>query len=270
MEIVSIIVPFFNASKTIQCTLESISNQNFQQFECILIDDGSTDNSFSIVNRFISKDKRFKLFQQRNAGVVSARNLGIQQSKGRFITFLDADDIWDQNFLLESLLIREKSDKPIPITHCSYIRFKLNNKKISYSLVHPPKIINYKNILKKNFMPLLTVLIDRKIISNFFFEEKRPEDYKLWINLIYEKRYESISLGKELAYYRVSKNQRSKNKLISLVRIYNLFSQLPNNNLIMNISNSLNWLIYNSIQRLNLKKNINKEQLDFLNSLLIK
>tara|TARA_Y100000589_G_scaffold235069_1_gene222461 strand:+ start:1342 stop:2154 length:813 start_codon:yes stop_codon:yes gene_type:complete len=270
MDFVSIIVPFFNASKTIKSTLESILNQTFEQFECILIDDGSTDNSFSIVSGIISRDKRFKLYQQSNNGVVSARNLGIKKSKGRFITFLDADDIWDPNFLRESLLVRKKSNKPIPITHCSYIRFSFYKEKIIYSLVHPPKIINYKNILKKNFMPLLTVLIDRKIISNFFFEDKRPEDYKLWVNLIYLKRYKSISIGKELAYYRVSKNQRSKNKFIAFIRIYYLFSQLPNNNLIRNIYNSLNWIIYNSIQRLNPKKNINKEQLDFLNSLKIK
>jgi len=270
MNFVSIVVPFFNASKTIKFTLESISNQVFSQFECILIDDGSTDDSISIVSSFISRDKRFKLFKQSNNGVVSARNLGIKKSKGRFIAFLDADDIWHPNFLQESLLIRKKSDQPIPITHCSYFRFRKYDKKIIYSLIHPPKIINKKNILKKNFMPLLTILIDREIITNLFFEEIRPEDYKLWINLIYLKNYRSISLGKELAFYRISENQRSKNKFISLIRIYNIFSKLPNNNLIRNIYYSLRWIFYNSMQRLTFKRNIKKEQYHFLNSLFMK
>ena len=105
---ISIIVPFFNASKTIKTTLDSITKQTYRKFECILIDDSSTDNSNSIVSNYVSKDKRFKLFKQTKEGVVSARNLGIQKSKGRFIAFLDADDIWDPDFLKESLSIRNK------------------------------------------------------------------------------------------------------------------------------------------------------------------
>ena len=102
MSKVSVIVPFFNASKTIKSTLDSISKQTYNQFECILIDDDSSDDSNLIAQQYVSTDKRFKLFQQTKKGVVSARNLGIKQSIGRYIAFLDADDIWDPNFLQES------------------------------------------------------------------------------------------------------------------------------------------------------------------------
>ena len=202
MKNISIIVPFFNASKTIKTTLDSITKQTYRKFECILIDDSSTDNSNSIASYYVSKDKRFKLFKQTKEGVVSARNLGIKKSKGRFIAFLDADDIWDPDFLKESLSIRKKQNKPIAITHSSYLRFKVKGKKIYSFFVNPPQIISYKNILQKNHLPLLTVLIDRQVIKELYFENHRPEDYRLWIKLIYIKKFKSISL-KTLGYYRI-------------------------------------------------------------------
>ena len=109
MTLISIIVPFFNSSETIGISLRSIKKQQFKDFECLLIDDGSFDNSISIVKKFIDKDKRFKLFKNPQKGVVSARNYGIKKAKGRYLTFLDADDIWHPLFLKESVLFREKS-----------------------------------------------------------------------------------------------------------------------------------------------------------------
>lgn len=265
---VSIIIPFYNASNTILSTLSSVKRQTYNQFECILIDDGSTDNSNNIVREYISNDKRFKLFKQLKKGVVSARNFGIKKSSFRFIAFLDADDIWDLDFLMESLNFRKKQDKPIAITHAAYFRFKIKNNKIKSFLVNPPLVINCRNILKKNFMPLLTVLIDRNLIKDLYFENQRPEDYRLWIKLIYINKFESISLNKALGFYRISENQRSKNKFNSLKRIFRLFGDLPNTNFLKKIFNTLNWIINNSLQRIFSKKNKNKEKLEFLSFVL--
>ena len=264
---VSIIVPFFNASKTIKATLQSIFNQTYQNYECILIDDSSEDNSYSIVQKSIIYDKRFKLLKQSKAGVVAARNFGIKNCHGRYITFLDSDDIWHPDFLMESLMIMEKRKDNIAMTHSSYFRFKLHKNKIISYLIHTPKIITYKNILKKNFMPLLTVLIDREKIKELYFEDKRPEDYRLWINLIYIKRYKSISIRKPLAYYRISDKQRSKNKIFSLLRIYKLYKDLPNTNFLKLNINIFNWIIYNSFQRIIIKKRLDKDELNYLNYL---
>ncbi len=267
---VSIIVPFFNASKTIKATLDSIFNQTYQNYECIMIDDSSEDESYSIVKKSIIHDKRFKLLKQKKRGVVAARNLGIENCTGRYITFLDSDDIWHPDFLMESLIIREKRKDNIAMTHSSYFRFKLSKNKITSYLINPPTIISYENILKKNFMPLLTVLIDRKIIKELYFEDKRPEDYRLWIKLIYIEKYKSISIRKPLAYYRISDKQRSKNKIFSLVRIYKLFQDIPNNNFLKLNINVFNWIIYNSVQRIFIKKQFHKEELNYLNYLIFK
>tara|TARA_B100000886_G_scaffold61829_1_gene38293 strand:- start:3983 stop:4810 length:828 start_codon:yes stop_codon:yes gene_type:complete len=268
MALISIVVPFFNSSETIGISLRSIKKQQFKDFECLLIDDGSFDNSTSIVKKFIDKDKRFKLFKNPKKGVVSARNYGIKKSKGRYLTFLDADDIWHPLFLKESILFRKNSIKDIPITHSSYYRFNLSGEKLKSELVKPPKNVNHKNILKKNFLPLLTTLIDRKIIREIYFDDARPEDYKLWINLIYVMKNYSISLEKPLAYYRVSDNQRSNNKFMSLRRIFKLYGQIPDANFINQITNTINWFLYNSIQRINKAEEIDKNNIDYLKKTL--
>ncbi len=117
-------------------------------------------------------------------------------------------------------------------------------------------------------MPLLTVLIDRNLIKELYFENQRPEDYRLWIKLIYINKFESISLNKALGFYRISENQRSKNKFNSLKRIFKLFGDLPNTNFLKKIFNTLNWIINNSLQRIFSKKNKNKEKLEFLSYVL--
>ena len=241
---VSVIVPFYNASRTIKSTLNSIINQSFEDFECILVNDASNDESLEIVKPFLETDQRFKLLNQQKKGVVSARNLGIKNSIGRFITFLDADDLWHHDFLKESLTIRDRINYPLAITHSSYIRFSIEKDKIKLFEINPPKEISYKNILKKNFLPLLTVMIDTTIIKNFKFEELRPEDYKLWINLIYIKKYKSLSLNKKLAFYRISNYQRSKNKIKSIFRIYNFFLKLPNTSFLKRNLNIFNWIFF--------------------------
>ena len=263
---VSVIVPFFNASRTIKSTLNSIIIQSFKDFECILINDGSEDDSLKIVKTFIDLDKRFKLYNQNNKGVVSARNFGIRKSQGRFISFLDADDLWHYDFLKESISIRENYNYPLGITHSSYIRFSKNKNMLKLFEINPPKEINRKNILNKNFLPLLTTMIDREVIKEINFVDIRPEDYKLWIDLIYIKKYKSLSIRKKLAFYRISEFQRSKNKLKSIYRIHRFFLNLPNTNFLKRNFNIFNWLLFNITERIFSKEIKDKKYPRYINS----
>ena len=267
MSLVSIIVPLYNSSKTIKATLNSIINQSFKDFECIIINDESNDNSLEIVGNFIAIDPRFKLYNQKKKGVVSARNLGIGKSIGRYITFLDADDLWHKDFLKESITFRKKFNYPLPITHTSYIRFSQNNESIKLFSINPPQVIDYKNILRKNFLPLLTVMIDREVIKNLELEEVRPEDYQLWINLIYLKRNKSILIDKNLAFYRISDYQRSKNKIKALFRIYKFFLNLPNTSFLKRRLNIFNWIFFNIMQRVSSKRFYRRKYIEYIKSL---
>jgi len=97
---ISVIVPVFNAENSIVDCLDSIRNQNYTNWECIVIDDGSTDASGKICDSYAAKDDRFKVYHKKNGGVSTARNLGLEKATGKWIAFIDSDDIVEQNYLI--------------------------------------------------------------------------------------------------------------------------------------------------------------------------
>ena len=111
-ELISIIVPIYNVENYLRQCLDSIMSQSYQNFECLLINDGSPDHSADICREYVEKDSRFKYFEKDNGGVSSARNLGIELSKGEYITFIDSDDWVDSDYLevLYNALIDENAD----------------------------------------------------------------------------------------------------------------------------------------------------------------
>ena len=98
---ISIVIPLYNKEKQIVAALQKVFEQTYQDFEVIIVDDGSTDGSISEVNKF--SDSRVRLISQENAGVSMARNKGIENAKGKYIAFLDADDEWDSQYLEEQI-----------------------------------------------------------------------------------------------------------------------------------------------------------------------
>ena len=124
-ELISIKVPIYNVENYLRQCLDSIVSQTYQNFECLLINDGSSDNSADICREYIEKDSRFRYFEKENVGVSSARNLGIERSKGQYITFIDSDDWVDSEYLevLYRALIEEKAD--IAIT--TYKQFNMDD-----------------------------------------------------------------------------------------------------------------------------------------------
>ena len=248
MPLISIVVPCFNSAKTVYQTLSSIRNQEERDFECIIVNDCSLDNSINIINKICKIDKRFKLITLgSNMGVSEARNQGIDISSGRFISFLDSDDIWHKDFIKTAISIREKNK--YPITHSPYLRFKKKNELILAKLISPPAIIDHHNIRNKNYLPLLSAVIDREIVGEFRFKEKRPEDYFLWLELIEDRKFFSKSTSVINAFYRVSDNQRSNNKIKSIKRIYNLFKQERNLNKYEALKTTFNWIKNNSLEK---------------------
>ena len=103
---ITIVIPLYNKESQIVDAIQSVFSQSFQDFELIVVNDGSTDNSIEMVKRFV--DPRIKLITQKNAGVSAARNHGIKEAKGEFITFLDADDSWEPDFLKTQIYLAKK------------------------------------------------------------------------------------------------------------------------------------------------------------------
>lgn len=107
---ISVVIPLYNKEKSVRATLESVRAQSYTDWECIVVDDGSTDKSREVVEQFKILDFRFKILSQQNAGVSAARNAGVMEAKGEYVAFLDGDDLWDKDFLKE--LVRLIEDYP--------------------------------------------------------------------------------------------------------------------------------------------------------------
>ena len=255
---VSIITPCYNASKTIYKTLDSIRKQSFNNFEVLIIDDFSTDNSVQIINLFTSQDSRFKLFQRKkNYGVISSRNFGLKNATGRYIAFLDSDDIWKNQFLKLSLEIHKKFNPGI--THSPYYRFYSANQNFFGQIYNPPLIINSNNVFRRNYLCMSAVVIDKKIIGKFKFPNLRPEDYNLWVNLIIDKKVYSKSINSCQVYVRLHNERRSKNKFKALIRLSKFYFSKNNLNFFMKIFYLFSYIIENSQIRLNKKFNLERK-----------
>jgi glycosyltransferase involved in cell wall biosynthesis len=170
---VSIIIPLFNKEKFIKETLTSVLNQTFQEWECLIIDDFSTDSSAKIVKEFTGKDKRFKFLPtdfNSNIGASASRNIGLKNAKGIFIQFLDADDLISSNKLEEQVRLLEKDNSTSLVT-CAWGRF--NDSKVkkafsglnSYSDFDSPDLFLDSLIYSKGYFPVHSYLIRRDLID---------------------------------------------------------------------------------------------------------
>lgn len=237
----SIIVPNYNSQNTIKETLFSIEIQTYKKWECLVVDDHSSDKSLEIIKKFCSKNSKFKFIRlKKNEGVSKARNTGINHSKGKFICFLDSDDIWEKDFLENSIDLLMKSN--CKLTYSSYTRFLDFNKNI-YFKKYPPKSISKKIIMTNNHIPMLTAVLEKKLIKDIRFVNERFEDYIFWLQ-IFHKNPDLIArrVGeKSLAFYRISNKQRSSNKLVNIVRAFRSYRKYLKNSLILSI---LRTLIY--------------------------
>jgi len=182
----SIIIPVYNAEKFLSRCIESVLNQTFNNFELILINDGSTDNSGKVCDKYALQDNRIKIFHQKNSGVSAARNLGLENVQGEWVLFIDADD-WVESNCLE--IINNK----IQFTEADLYRFglrRLNDEKIRYVGCPPNTVKDNKSFIKsKNYRPTgCTYAFKNSIIKewNFRFpiELKRAEDQTFLLKYI--------------------------------------------------------------------------------------
>ena len=231
----TVIVPCFNSQSTIEETLISIRNQTYKKWECLIIDDYSSDNSTNIIKQICSQNNKFKLIRlKKNVGVSEVRNIGIKKSSGKFICFLDSDDLWERDFLEKSTDVLKKSN--CKLTYSAYKRFFDSNKNI-YFKKFPPRYITLRRILTNNHIPILTAVLNKELISDIKFVNDRFEDYIFWLQ-IFHKNPDLIAIRsckKCLANYRISKTQRSSNKLINILRAYRSYRKYLKNSLLLSI-----------------------------------
>ncbi|MCQ2335718.1 MAG: glycosyltransferase [Paludibacteraceae bacterium] len=209
---VSIIIPCYKASDTISETLESVLAQTYVNWEAIVIDDCSPDNTIEIVSHYCKKDSRIRLIKlPENSGTATIpRNKGIEEAMGEYIAFIDADDVWMPEKLQTQIDLMEKKN-------CAFVfadYYKISSKQDSINtsrLVKAPLTVDYNILLGGNVIGCLTAMYSADILGKRYFRNCGHEDYLLWLSILKEG-YKAYNTGKPLAFYRVGAKSLSSNK----------------------------------------------------------
>lgn len=217
---VSIITPAFKCKGTISDTFNSIKNQTFKNWEWILIEDCSGDETYEFILNLIEKDERVLVLRtEHNSGAAVARNIGIKAAKGRFIAFLDADDYWEPTKLEEQ--IRFMENYKYSLTYTDY--YVLCDSKIN---TFAPKrtFIDYKGLIKHCDIGCSTVIYDTELIGKRYMPVDcyQNEDYGIWLDITRDG-FIAYKLGKCLTTYRITKGSVSSNKLKMFKNHFNVY-----------------------------------------------
>lgn len=209
--LVSVIVPVFNAEKFIGEALKSIIIQAYPNKEIIIVDDCSTDGSYRVIQEFMKAVPyiRYRKLHQ-NSGVAVARNTAIKLARGRFIAFLDSDDIWEQGKLSNQIHLFEKY-RGIPFTYTA-VSYIDENGRVIKGKRNVKEKISYSYILRNTIIATSTVIIDREVVKSVVMpDRKSAEDYSLWLFLL--KQYgDAYGINQVYTYYRKSANSVSANR----------------------------------------------------------
>lgn len=234
-ELVSIITPVYNAEKFLKDTIETVQNQTYKNWELILVNDCSKDKSEEIINHYSKGDKRIRLINlEKNSGSATARNTAIENSKGRYIAFLDADDLWIKEKLSKQIQFMKK--EKAAFIYSSY-EFADENGHPNGKKVQVPQKITYEQALKNLIVWTSTVMIDTKMVQRDIIRMpnvKRGQDMATWWSILKRIDY-GYGMQEIIAYYRRYNGSLSSNKLKALKRT---------------------WVLYRKVEKLNLLKSI--------------
>lgn len=183
--LVSIIIPCYNYGHLLSHTLDSLTKQTFKDWEALIIDDGSTDETETIIAGHVTKDSRFKYHFQSNSGVSAARNYGIRLSTGAYIQFLDADDLLSPAKIeMQVNFLHENNE--VTVCYCNSVQFGLNRNDLTNDInLENDTLLNMRQILTKNLV-VSSPLIRKSAVKSFQFDEgmRYSEDWKFWIDMI--------------------------------------------------------------------------------------
>lgn len=205
---VSIITPSYNSAMFLPETISSVLNQTFSDWEWLITDDCSSDNSMEIIKK-VDDPRIILTVSEKNAGAGNARNLALAKASGRFITFLDADDFWEPNFLEEMLAFMKKENCEIAYSNYARCDESLNPKIADFKA---EKIVTFGNLLKTCRLSLLSSMYDsQRVGKEYFPTESKREDHVMWLNLL-KKIPMAKPLNKTMAKYRMHGSSVSRKK----------------------------------------------------------
>ena len=239
-ELVSIITPCYNSEEFLDECISSVLNQTYQNWEMLIVDDNSSDNSSILINSYSKKDERIKpLYLNDNIGAAMARNKAISKAKGKYMAFLDSDDIWLPEKLEVQINFMKKNNYSFVFSSYSVIS---DNEKSKYTISVPGKI-TYKSYLKNTIIGCLTVMLDKEKFKNIKMPNLRSsQDMATWLNLLKECGC-AYGIQQKLAIYRDHKSSNTSNKFKAAYDVWNVYREYEKLNLLYSIYNFVFYAI---------------------------
>lgn len=209
--LISIIMPLFNSEAYVLESINSVVNQTYENWELILIDDASTDNTINTIKYFILKNEKVKLLTNKvNLGAAVTRNKGIEASIGDYIAFLDPDDLWKPQKLEKQLIFM--SNENCDVCYCSYELINQKGNSINKTVL-ALKELSFSKLLKSNYIGNLTGIYNVSVLGKIKSPNLRKrQDWALWLKALEMSGKPAKGIQETLAYYRVHKNSISSNK----------------------------------------------------------
>lgn len=222
--LVSIIMPSYNAARFIGESINSVLLQTYSNWELLIVDDCSKDNSVEVVRKFANIDKRVVLFSlEKNVGAAAARNVAIEHAQGQYIAFLDSDDVWDE-YKLEKQLAFMKQYSYV-FTFSNYYIMEENGKKTE-NIVKVPSSLSYHQYLRNTIIGCLTVIIDRQQTGDFKMPLiKSSHDMALWL-LIMKRGFKAYGLKDVLAGYRLVSTSNTAKKWKAAKDVWKVYREI--------------------------------------------
>ena len=223
-DLVSIITPSFNSSLYIEECITSVQNQSYTNWEMLIIDDFSSDNSVNLIQQISNEDSRIKLITlSSNVGAAEARNEALKYSKGKYIAFLDSDDLWMPTKLEKQIKFMQSLKCAFSFTAYQPISEDGSQK---FSVIDVPSKIHYHSYLKNTIIGCLTVVIDKEQTGNFRMPNIRSShDMALWLDIM-KRGFSAYGLNQNLAYYRLVSNSNTSKKWKAAAEVWEVYRNI--------------------------------------------
>ena len=256
-DLVSIIMPSYNTAKYISQSIDSVIKQTHTNWELIIVDDCSTDNTDEIIKPYL-KDSRIKyLKNEKNSGAAVSRNYALREAKGKWVAFLDSDDIWEPKKL--ELQLEFMKSNSYEFTYTDY-RIQLNGKWEPY-INTAPNSVNMRKLYNYCYFSTITVMYDREKVGLIQIADlKKNNDYAMWFEIM-KKAKIAHRLPLCLSYYIKHENSVSSGSKLKLIKYhYIMYRKALKKNRFVSTVLTLNNLFFGVIKKLKYKKPINREE----------
>lgn len=257
--LVSIITPVYNCEEYLSQTIESVCGQTYKNWELILVDDCSTDLSAKLIAEYIKKDPRIKYFKLlKNNGAAIARNVGLENTRGRYVAYLDADDIWLPHKLERQLEFL--STNKVVFSCCDYEKIEADGTLV-HKIVHMPKTITYEQLLRNTVIQTVGVIVDTAYVDKKLLNMpnvRRGQDSATWLQML-RNGVEFRGQNEVLAQYRRVPQSLSANKLNALKRTWYIYRGVEKLSLPKSIWCLIGWAYHASLRRIYVEKFLTKK-----------